>query len=87
MTRVIDKDELPCGKVAHKFEGHRYGEVGVSCFLVDCPPGSGAVLHTHPYEEVFVTLEGQATFTVGEETKRIAPGRAWWRRPGFPTSS
>jgi hypothetical protein len=38
MTRVIDKDELPCSKVAHKFEGHRYGEVDVSFFLVDCPP-------------------------------------------------
>ena len=68
MTRVIDEGELPCSKVAHKFEGHRNGEVGVSFLLVDCPPGSGAVLHTHPYEEVCVTVEGETTFTVGEET-------------------
>ncbi len=75
MTRVIDKDELPYGKVAHKFEGHSYGDVGVSFFLVDCPPGAGAVLHTHPYEEVFVTLEGEATFTVGEETIEVGAGQ------------
>jgi quercetin dioxygenase-like cupin family protein len=84
MPRVIDKDELPCSKVAHKFEGHRYGEVDVSCFLVDCPPGSGAVLHTHPYEEVFVTLEGEATFTVGEEMIEVSPGQIVVAPAGAP---
>jgi mannose-6-phosphate isomerase-like protein (cupin superfamily) len=29
-------------------------------------PGGGPVLHTHPYEEVFVTLEGNATFAIGD---------------------
>ena len=84
MTRVIDKDELPCSKVAHKFEWHRYGEVDVSFFLVDCPPGSGAVLHTHPYEEVFVTLEGEATFTVGEETIEVSAGQIVVAPAGVP---
>jgi hypothetical protein len=49
------KEELPFGGIAHKFEGYRYGDVGVSFFLVDSPPGGGAVLHTHPYEEIFPT--------------------------------
>ena len=84
MTRVIDKDELPCSKVAHKFEGHRYGEVEVSFFLVDCQPGGGAVLHTHPYEEVFVTLEGEATFTVGEETIKVGAGQIVVAPAGVP---
>jgi mannose-6-phosphate isomerase-like protein (cupin superfamily) len=84
MTGVIDKDELPCSKVAHKFEGHRYGDVGVSFFLVDCPPGGGAVLHTHPYEEVFVTLEGEATFTVGEETIEVSAGQIVVAPAGVP---
>jgi mannose-6-phosphate isomerase-like protein (cupin superfamily) len=66
MTHVIARDELPHGAIAHKFEGYRYGDVNVSFFLVDCPPGSGAGLHTHPYEEVFVVQEGEATFTVGD---------------------
>ena len=84
MTRVIDKDELPYGKIAHKFEGYRYGGVGVSFFLVDSPPGGGAVLHTHPYEEVFVTLEGQATFTVGEDTIEVGAGQIVVAPAGVP---
>ena len=75
MTHLIGKDELPYGKIAHKFEGHRYGDVNVSFFLVDSPPGGGAVLHTHPYEEVFVTLEGNATFTVGDKTIEVGAGQ------------
>jgi mannose-6-phosphate isomerase-like protein (cupin superfamily) len=49
--------------------------VNVSFFLVDSPPGGGAVLHTHPYEEVFVTLEGNATFTVGNKTIEVGAGQ------------
>src|SRR5215210_3240495 len=75
MTRVIAKDELPYGTIAHRFEGYRYGDVNVSFFVVDSPPGAGAVLHTHPYEEVFVTLEGEATFTVGEDTIEVSAGQ------------
>jgi mannose-6-phosphate isomerase-like protein (cupin superfamily) len=67
MTHVfINKDELPHGATAHTFEGHRYGDANVSFFLTEAPPGSGPGLHTHPYAEVFVVQEGQATFTVGD---------------------
>jgi mannose-6-phosphate isomerase-like protein (cupin superfamily) len=68
MTRVIDKDELPHSATAHTFEGYRYGDADVSFFLTEAPPGSGPRLHTHPYAEVFVVQEGQATFTVGGAT-------------------
>lgn len=68
MTRVINKDELPHSATAHTFEGYRYGDANVSFFLTDAPPGSGPRLHTHPYAEVFVVQEGQATFTVGGAT-------------------
>jgi hypothetical protein len=59
MTRVINKDELSYGGIAHKFEGYRYGGTNVSFFFVDAPPGSGPGLHTHPYKEVFVAYEAQ----------------------------
>ena len=87
MTHLIGKDELPYGKIAHKFEGHRYGDVNVSFFLVDSPPGGGAVLHTHPYEEVFVTLEGNATFTVGDKTSEVGAGQIVVAPADVPTSS
>ena len=47
MARVVNKDELTYSTIAHKFEGYRYGDVNVSFFLVDCPPGGGAVSYTH----------------------------------------
>jgi len=81
---IIDKEDLPYGKIAHKFEGHLYGDVGVSFFLVDSPPGGGAVLHTHPYEEIFVTLEGEATFTVGDATIEVSAGQIVVAPAGVP---
>ena len=84
MIHVINKDELPYGTIAHKFEGHRYGDVDVSFFLVDSPPGGGAVLHTHPYEEIFVTLEGNATFTVGDDTIEVSAGQIVVAPAGVP---
>ena len=75
MTRVINLDELPYGKISHRFEGYRYGGVDASFFLVDSPPGGGAALHKHPYEEIFVTLEGEATFMVGDDTIEVSAGQ------------
>lgn len=45
-----------------KFEGEAYGS-GVSFFLVDNQPGQGPDLHTHPYTETWVVLEGEVTVT------------------------
>lgn len=75
LPHVMTKEELPFGGIAHKFEGYRYGDVNVSFFLVESPPGGGAVLHTHPYEEIFLTLEGEATFTVGDDTIAVGAGQ------------
>ena len=87
LLRVIAGDELPYGKIARKFEGYRYGDVDVSFFLVDSPPGTGPVLHTHPYEEIFVMLEGIATYTVGEDTIEASAGQIVVAPTGCPTSS
>ncbi len=70
MPRVINKDELANGKIAHKFEGCRYGGTDVLFFLIDSPPGSGPGLRKHPYEEVCVVQEADATFAVGDATSR-----------------
>jgi mannose-6-phosphate isomerase-like protein (cupin superfamily) len=44
---------------------------GVSVIVVDAAPGEGPRLHRHGYREVFVVLEGEATFTLGDE-QRVA---------------
>jgi quercetin dioxygenase-like cupin family protein len=59
----VSIEDLGAGKVARLFEGAEHGS-SVSIFIVDAPPGTGPVLHRHPYEETFVVQEGAATFTV-----------------------
>ena len=81
LPHVISKEELPNG---NKFEGYRYGDVDVSFFLVDTPPGTGPVLHTHPYEEIFVVQEGTATFTVGDDTIEVSAGQIVVAPAGVP---
>jgi mannose-6-phosphate isomerase-like protein (cupin superfamily) len=81
LPHIISKEELPFG---NRFEGYRYGEVDVSFFLVDTPPGGGPVLHTHPYEEVFVVQEGEATYTVGGNTIGVGAGQIVVAPAGVP---
>ena len=75
LPHVVGKDELPFANIAHRFEGCRFGDVNVSFFLMESPPGKGAVLHFHPYEEIFITIEGEATFTVGGEVIEAKAGQ------------
>ena len=62
-VQVIKRDQLP----AHELVGRDHGGVGVCVIFVDAPPGGGPSRHRHPYEEVFITLEGEATFVVNDE--------------------
>ena len=81
IPHVISKEDLPNG---NRFEGYRYGDVNVSFFWVDTPPGTGPVLHTHPYEEVFVVQEGEATYTVGDATIEVGAGQIVVAPAGVP---
>jgi mannose-6-phosphate isomerase-like protein (cupin superfamily) len=74
-SQVIVKSALPYVGSAHELEGYLHGEVPVSLIFFDGPPGSGPRLHRHPYPEIFVIQEGQATFTVGDETIEVAAGQ------------
>lgn len=45
--------------------------------VVDLPANSVVPLHSHPHEQVGIMLEGEATFTVGGETRTIKTGEMW----------
>ena len=47
-------------------------------------PGAGPALHRHPYEEVFLILEGEVTFTLGDETIAARAGDFLIAPPGVP---
>jgi mannose-6-phosphate isomerase-like protein (cupin superfamily) len=69
-VRHLKRSELPESELV----GSQYGGVGVCIIFVDSPPGGGPALHKHPYEEVFMTLEGEVTFTAGDAQIVAGPG-------------
>ena len=74
MPLVIPLTDLGLSPTAALFEGRKRADVDVSFFVTDHPPGGGPDLHKHPYPEVFVVQEGEATFTVHDEQLPVSAG-------------
>ena len=63
--RVVNQEDLPWSVIARELVGADHGS-GLCVIFVDAEPGRGPSLHTHPYEEVLIILEGQATLDDGD---------------------
>jgi mannose-6-phosphate isomerase-like protein (cupin superfamily) len=72
-TTVIDLADLRRSATAWLFEGGPRAGVGVSMFIVRTPPGSFVELHTHPYPETFLLLEGRGRWTAGDDVVELEP--------------
>lgn len=72
--KVIRNDELPTSGGSPEFVGEDNGGVGISVILVEADPGRGPSLHKHDYPEVFVVVEGQASFRGGDEQVDVPAG-------------
>ena len=66
-----------------EYTGEELG-AGVCVIVVDDAPGRGPALHRHPYEEVFVVLEGEADFTLGDERRVVRGGEVVVAPAGQP---
>jgi quercetin dioxygenase-like cupin family protein len=66
--KVLSYDELRSPQsTAQVFNGADH-DVDVSFFVNHAAPGRTVAMHRHPYPEVFLIQDGEATFTVdGEE--------------------
>ena len=74
--QIIETETLrPHPLQAPLFEGADFGDIPISFFAVDAPPGMGPKLHRHPYPEIFVVHEGTAAFQVGDEQLEVSGGR------------
>jgi mannose-6-phosphate isomerase-like protein (cupin superfamily) len=73
-AQIFRQEELPASGNARELVGADHGGVGVCMIFVDAPPGGGPSLHKHPYEEVFIVQEGEATFIAGDEERRARAG-------------
>jgi mannose-6-phosphate isomerase-like protein (cupin superfamily) len=70
---TLTLSELALGPTAALFEGHRRAGADVSMFVTRTPSGRAVELHTHPYAEVFLLLEGRGRWTVGEDVVELEP--------------
>jgi mannose-6-phosphate isomerase-like protein (cupin superfamily) len=90
MPNLISFEHLLKGDIrSYKFQGHEAAgdsnEIDFSFFVINyLQPGLGPGLHRHPYAEVFVTLSGEALFTVGEEEFTLHAGQIAIAPPNTP---
>jgi quercetin dioxygenase-like cupin family protein len=73
MYRVRQED-LPFTGLSHNFVGARNGDVNISAFLLNAPPGKGPGPHRHPYDEVQFVREGRALYNVNGEEFEVTAG-------------
>lgn len=72
--KFIRQDELPFQGMSHQFIGADNGDVAISAYLVNAPPGRGPVRHRHPYDKVVFVREGRARWTVDGKDYDAGPG-------------
>jgi quercetin dioxygenase-like cupin family protein len=72
-VEVVRIETLPDSGNSYRFDGAAHG-APVSFFLLHTRPGEGPGLHRHPYAETFIVQEGEATFTVGDQTIEARAG-------------
>jgi mannose-6-phosphate isomerase-like protein (cupin superfamily) len=83
---VIDRDDLPTTAHAHELIGADHGDVPFSLILVDAPTRAGPAVHRHPYAEVFVLVEGEGTFRLGDDEVTVRAGQLTIAQPGVAHS-
>jgi mannose-6-phosphate isomerase-like protein (cupin superfamily) len=82
---IIKQDQLPWSEVARELVGADHG-LDITLLFVDAEPGRGPALHRHPYAEVFIVQEGQATFTIDGEQIDVGAGDIVVAHAGQPHS-
>lgn len=89
--RVFSRSGLPTvrlgGEVAaYIFDGEQHGGLSASAFVVDLAEGTGPPPHTHPYDEVFLVLEGVVRLVAGGEEVDASPEEVCVVEAGVPHS-
>jgi quercetin dioxygenase-like cupin family protein len=70
---IIKRDQLPWSEIAHELLGADHG-LAITILFVDAEPGRGPAPHRHPYAEVLIVQEGEATVTLDGDTHDARAG-------------
>ena len=71
---VVPQKDLPFRGMSYEFVGADQGNVAISVYLVEAPPGRKTRRHRHPYDEVAFVREGRGRWIVGGEEREAGPG-------------
>ena len=77
--QIVKTDDLPSVRMngeimARIFDGSKHGDdIGVSAFIVDLPTGAGPKRHVHPYEEIFITINGKVELEAAGKVRTTGP--------------
>jgi quercetin dioxygenase-like cupin family protein len=71
--QLIKREQLPWSQNARELVGAEHG-LDITLIFVDAEPGPAVAAHRHPYDEVFIVLEGEATFTVSGVERQAHAG-------------
>jgi quercetin dioxygenase-like cupin family protein len=83
---IIHMDDYPSYEIATGlFFRPVFGE-HISLNFVTFPPDSGFPTHAHPEEQMSIVQEGEMEITVGDMTRRVAPGDVIVFPPNVPHS-
>ena len=74
---------LPNDANVQTIEGKEHG-AKVTLLLEHMPAGSGPKLHTHPYGETWVVVEGRIAFSDGKQTREAINGDVVYVGPHEP---
>ena len=69
----LNLKQLPFVGMSYELHGDKQG-ASFPAYLVKAEPAEGPPLHMHPYVEVAFTVEGTATITVGDDTRKVKAG-------------
>lgn len=59
--------DIKSGDYFVELEGRYYGWDNATVQVTETGPGYGPPMHMHPVEEIFILVEGEVAFTVGDE--------------------
>ena len=81
---TFDLDDLRFSPTAALFEGKRRAGIDISIFVARTPPGKWVELHTHPYPETFLMLNGHGRWTAGDTVVELRPDQMLVVPPDTP---
>lgn len=96
LTLMVDRfewDQLPASQNIDKYMwgwakkmlmDRKFGSQQFDMFIIEFEAGGQTNTHEHPFEEAYLVLEGEGTFTAEGEKYVLKPGTIGWSGVGAP---